>query len=227
MADAIAVIIPAAGSGKRLGGISKPLIDVGGRPIILRLLDLFSSFPGVGVICVAVPAGEMSTFRKIAAASGAKKIMVVEGGAARAVSVKRAFDAVRDSLSDGDLVCVHDAARPLLHPSDLGRVIDACRKHDAALLAVRVKDTLKQVDGEGFCRGTIDRGSLYAAQTPQVIRKSLLSKAYDRARDLAGLTDEIMLLEGIGKHAFVVEPEHPNFKVTTPEDLDILRKLIS
>ena len=228
MAKKVGVIIPAAVAGRRLGGVSKPLIEVGGKPIILRLLALFGQSENVSGIFVAVPGAGMAEFRAMVKSAGFRvRIEVVEGGAERPLSVRNAFEALRPSLSEEDLVCIHDAARPLLSKEDLERVIDAAWQHGAAFLASRVKDTLKAVDEDGFCTYTIDRTSVFAAQTPQVMKAGLLRKAYEEVADCSHLTDEIMLMEKIGVRAFVVEPRHLNFKVTTSEDLDLLKKIVS
>lgn len=228
MAGRIGVIIPAAGAGKRLGGVSKPLIEAGGKPIILRLLALFGRMENVTVICIAAPPSAVAGFRAIAsAAQTAPPVEIVEGGSERPLSVKNAFLSIDSSLSDDDLVCVHDAARPLLNLEDLENVIAAGWKHGAALLGTRVKDTLKRVDEKGFCTGTIDRSEIFAAQTPQVMKAGLLRKAYAEVPDCSRLTDEIMLMESIGVNAFVVQTKHLNFKITTSEDLDLLKRLLS
>ncbi|MCL4510867.1 MAG: 2-C-methyl-D-erythritol 4-phosphate cytidylyltransferase [Bacteroidetes bacterium] len=227
MGRGIGVIIPAAGSGKRLGGLSKPLIEIGGRPIILRLLELFAELGDVKRICIAVQPENISDFRKIVEPMELWGFMeIVEGGTERPSSVKNAFQNLKKSISEDDLVCIHDAARPLLSKTDLDRVIEAGWKHGAAFLAAKVKDTLKVVDESNFCVSTIDRSKIFAAQTPQVMTSKLLSRAYDAVSDFSDVTDEIMLLERIGVKAFVVEPHNLNLKLTTAEDLELLKKLI-
>ncbi len=228
MGKKIGVIIPAAGAGRRLGGVSKPLIEVGGNPVVLRLLNLFCRLKNVSKICLAAPVSNLAQFKSIAALPEYRSLIeIVEGGAERSLSVKTAFEAIQGSLFDDDLVCIHDAARPLLSTEDLDRVIDAAWNHRAAFLASRVKDTLKLVDDEGFCASTIDRSRIFAAQTPQVIRAGLLREAYGKTTDYSRITDEIMLLEELGVKAFVVEPLHLNFKITTSEDLDLLKRILS
>lgn len=227
MAGKIGVIIPAAGAGKRLGGVSKPLLEVGGKPIILRLLSLFSELDHVARICVAVPKAGITEFKKVPQLADYRGLVeFVEGGTERALSVRNAYESISSVISDDDLVCIHDAARPLLSPDDLERVIEAAWKHKAAFLASKVKDTLKAVDEDGFCVSTVDRRTLFAAQTPQVMISEFLKRAYRDVSDCSGLTDEIMLMEKIGVRAYVVEPRHLNFKVTTSDDLDLLKKII-
>ncbi len=228
MSRRIGVIIPAAGAGKRLGGVSKPLIEIGGKPVILRLIGLFAGLPDVHRVCIAVPSVGVADFNRVIETSGFRELTeIVEGGAERPQSVRNAFMSIRRLLSDDDLVCIHDAARPLLSGEDLNGVVAAAWEHGAALLASKVKDTLKVVNAGSFCESTIDRSKIFAAQTPQVMRAGLLSKAYGNVEDLSDVTDEIMLMERIGVKAFVVEPRHPNLKITTSEDLDLLRKIIS
>lgn len=222
------MIIPAAGAGTRLGGVSKPLIELGGQPLIGRLLNMFTELKQVGKICVAVSQIDIIRFREIIQSLKLQELVqIIEGGIERPLSVKKAFDSLADHINEDDLVCIHDAARPLLSKSDLEEVIDAGWKHDAAFLAVKVKDTLKVVDDKNFCVSTIDRSKVYAAQTPQVMKAGLLSRAYKTVTNIYGVTDEIMLMERIGVKAFVVEPCHLNLKVTTPEDLELVKKLIS
>ncbi|MCL5268824.1 MAG: 2-C-methyl-D-erythritol 4-phosphate cytidylyltransferase [Bacteroidetes bacterium] len=228
MGKGIGVIIPAAGSGRRLGGVSKPLIEIGGEPIIRRLLNLFAKLHGLKHICLAAPQTDILNFQRIVQPTELRRLTaVVEGGAERPLSVKNAFEFLRSMVNDDDLVCIHDAARPLLSAEDLEEVISAGWKFGAAFLAAPVKDTLKMVDENNFCESTVDRSRLFAAQTPQVMTAGLLSRAYGQLGDLTGVTDEIMLLERIGVKAFVVEPRHINPKITTAEDLELLQKLTS
>ncbi len=116
---------------------------------------------------------------------------------------------------------------PYYRSQDLEKVIEAGWIHDATFLAARVKDTLKIVDDKNFCVSTIDRSKIYAAQTPQIFKAGALSRAYETVANLSGITDEIMLMEKIGVKAFIVEPKHLNLKLTTPEDLELIEKLMS
>ncbi len=228
MGRKVGVIIPAAGAGERLGGVSKPLIEVDGRPILFRILSLFARLPGVSRICIAVPNSAINRFRRIVETSGFQNITdIVEGGAERPISVRKVFLAIAPGLSDDDLVCIHDAARPLLSEDDLNNVIARAWEHGAAFLASKVKDTLKVVDEFGHSVSTLDRSNIFAAQTPQVMKVGLLKEAYARVPDYSTVTDEIMLLERIKVKALVVAPRHLNFKVTTSEDLELLLKLLS
>ncbi|MFZ1082481.1 MAG: 2-C-methyl-D-erythritol 4-phosphate cytidylyltransferase [Candidatus Kryptoniota bacterium] len=228
MGKKIGVVIPAAGVGTRLGGVSKPLIEIGGQTLIGRLLNLFGELKQVETICVAVSRTNIIQIRKIVESLKLQPVVqIIEGGIERPLSIKNAFDCLGHHLDEDDLICIHDAARPLLSKSDLEKVIDAGWQHDAAFLATKVKDTLKVVDDKNFCVSTIDRSRVYAAQTPQVMKAGLLSRAYKTVTNISDITDEIMLMEKIGVKAFVVEPHHLNLKLTTPEDLELIKKLIS
>ncbi len=154
-------------------------------------------------------------------------VEIVEGGENRAISVRNAFEILYRYVTEDDLICIHDAARPLLAKIDLESVINAGWKYGAAFLAAKIKDTLKLVDANGFSQKTIDRSNVYGAQTPQVMLSKFLSKGYESVGSLSDITDEIMLTERIGVRAFVVEPQHLNFKLTTLQDLELLKKIIS
>ena len=222
------MIIPAAGAGNRLGGLSKPLVEVGGYPLISRILNLFRELRGVKKICLAVPKIAINSFNEILQSSESVELAeIVEGGEERSASVRNAYMCLQNYVNEDDLVCVHDAARPLLTKSDLDSVIAAGWKYGAAFLASKVKDTLKLVDDKNFCVKTVDRSSIYGAQTPQVMLSKFLSQAYKDVSGLSNVTDEIMLMEKISVKAFVVEPKNLNLKLTTPEDLELIRRLIS
>ena len=224
----IGVIIPAAGSARRLGGISKPLIKIGSEPAIIRLVRLFAGLQSLKCICISTTIELAETLSELVESAGQSHLVrIVQGGDERPVSVRKGFEEIRDDLREEDLVCIHDAARPLLSNPDLNRVIDAADRYQVAFLATRVKDTLKRVDSEGYSEATVDRRELFAAQTPQVMTKVLLSKAYRNFSDLTDATDEIILMEKMGIKSKVVEAEHLNMKITTTEDLELLAKIIS
>jgi 4-diphosphocytidyl-2-methyl-D-erithritol synthase len=130
-------------------------------------------------------------------------------------------------LKDDDYICIHDAARPLLHIEDLKKVIEEADVYGGSFLAAPVKDTLKKSDGNGFSVETINRDDVFAAQTPQVFRVELMDKAYSKVNDLRNITDEVMLMESLGIRVKIVPARHPNFKITTEEDVELLRKITS
>jgi 2-C-methyl-D-erythritol 4-phosphate cytidylyltransferase len=211
-------LIVAAGSGERLGaGRPKALVELAGRPLLQWSIDALRAVPGIAQIVVALPAGT-------APPAG---VTAVEGGAVRSDSVRRALAAA----GEADTVLVHDGARPLLTPELAAEVIaalDADPGADAAIAAVPVTDTIKRLDEGGAVTETLDRGRLWAVQTPQVFRRRGLERALEVApEELARATDDAWLIERAGGRVVVVQASDENLKVTTPLDLQIAELLLA
>ncbi len=210
------LIIAAAGMGTRLGRDEpKALVLLAGRPLVSWTLDATGSVP-FAQRRVAVPPGRENRFE--AAIGG--RAGIVAGGESRAASVRRAFESL--NAEPGDLVCIHDAARPFITSAEVLSVIDAAEPTGAAIAAVPVVDTLKKVEGNRIV-ATVDREGLFAAATPQVFRAELLIRAFADAPDA---TDEAALVEGLGVTVAVVPVSRLAFKVTTPEDLEMAEALV-
>jgi len=207
----VAAIVVAAGRGERLGqNRPKAYIELAGRSLLARAVDALAGSRHVDAILPVLPAG-LSVPED---AVSVKLLPAVVGGDERKDSVAAGLAALS---SDVEWVAVHDAARPLVRPEAIDRVIEAAMKHEAALLALPIPDTLKRVEG-GRVTGTAAREEYYAAQTPQVFRASLLRKAVAESRDRAG-TDCAQLVEAIGVDVHVVDGDRENLKITYPEDL--------
>jgi 2-C-methyl-D-erythritol 4-phosphate cytidylyltransferase len=211
-------LIVAAGRGERLGaGGPKALVELAGRPLVQWSIDALSRVEGMQRVVVAMPPGTQ-------APSG---VTVVEGGATRSESVRRALAAA----PGGDPVVVHDAARPLLSVELAQAVIAALERDpsaDAAIAALPVTDTVKRVDREGVVAETLDRSELWAVQTPQVFRRAALERALRvPAEILARATDDASLLERAGGRVIVVRSSAENLKVTTPLDLEVAEMLLA
>ena len=173
-------------------------------------LDALAGSELVGRVIVAVPPG----FGGADGIAG-DGVEVVDGGATRTESVTNAL-----ALCQGDLVVVHDAARPLVTPALFDRVIERVASDDSlagAIAASAINDTVKQVTDDGLVAGTIDRSTLRAAETPQTFRTAALREAIESASEA---TDEAMLVEAMGGRVATVESDQQNFKVTTPADLE-------
>ena len=210
---ALALIV-AAGSGERLGADQpKALVELAGQPLLQYSVEALTRVAQVKRIVVALPPG-------IAAPAG---VVAVQGGAVRSASVKRALAAAGGGGGEGELVLVHDAARPLLTPELAGKVIEALSAEpsaDAAIAAVPVTDTIKRVADGRFVAETLDRRSLWAVQTPQVFRRGALQRALDVSEEvLAQATDDAWLIERAGGRVIVVPSSDENIKVTTARDL--------
>lgn len=215
----VAAIIAAGGTGTRLGaGVPKQFLQLGGQTILQRSIEAFTRHDRVTEVVLALP--PQATL-EVAGPDG--KLRVVAGGARRQDSVANAFDAVSPGA---EIVLVHDAARPFVSADVISRTIDAAAAHGAAIAAVAVTDTVKQVTMEGgdlVIAGTIPRESIYLAQTPQGFRRDVLAKVVSLGRGDAVATDEAALAELAGHPVHIVEGDVENVKITTAADLDRAR----
>lgn len=215
-----AAVIPAGGAGRRMGGVRKQYMELGGTPVLLHALRPFLEHPDVHWVVVALPAEDMAS-PPLFLPEG---VRVVAGGAERGDSVRLALEAVPASA---DIVLIHDAARPLLERDVVDRAIEAAAGGVGAVAAVPVSDTLKQVDADGFVRATVERAGLWRAQTPQAFPRRMIVDAYARAKaDGVAVTDDAALVEHYGGRVKVVHGSARNLKVTTPEDLRIAGRLL-
>ena len=149
----------------------------------------------------------------------------VAGGAVRSASVRAALAAAAPA---GDPVLVHDAARPLVTPALIKRVLEGLDGVDAAVAAAPIADTVKEARADGIVERTLDRGRLWAIQTPQAFRRAALASALDVDDDvLAAATDDAWLVERAGGRVRVVEGPRENLKVTTPFDLRLAEALLA
>jgi len=178
-------------------------------------LDALRGVPFARAV-VAAPPGREADFEAVVAGRAA----VIAGGDTRAASVRLAFHSL--DPSDADLVCIHDAARPLASRAEAQSVLDAAARAGAAIAATPIADTVKHVESD-YVVATADRRSLVAAGTPQVFRANLLRRALAAGEEA---TDEASLLERLGIPVAVVEVSRLGFKITTPEDLEMAEALL-
>jgi 2-C-methyl-D-erythritol 4-phosphate cytidylyltransferase len=208
-------VIPAAGSGTRIGGdIKKQFLPLQHKPILIHTLQRFERCPDVDEIAVAVPESSIVEMEKILSQFRLHKVSkVIAGGAKR-----------QDSVAN--VLIIHDGVRPFIEQKRISHLVKMCKEHDAAVLAVQPKDTVRRSAGGGFFDSTLDRTALWLIQTPQAFRASVLLRAFENARkDRFSSTDEAALVERLGIKARIVEGSYDNIKITTPEDLE-LGKLI-
>jgi 2-C-methyl-D-erythritol 4-phosphate cytidylyltransferase len=227
MSGRIAVIIPAAGQSSRFGGQEKkPFASLNGRPVWLRATELFWTRDNVSKVYLVISPGDREEFRDrfghLIAFANAE---VVDGGAERFDSVANALARIPDSV---ELVAVHDAVRPLTPNAVVDAVFAEARRSGAAIAAVPVADTLKQVDAEARrITGTLSRAGLWQAQTPQVFRRDWLVEAYAKRGELAPpVTDDAQLMEALGHPVAVVQGSPVNFKITTRADMDLAEAVL-
>jgi len=209
-------VVVAAGRSARLGGpLPKQFLELGGRTVLERSVTALGHRPAVDGVVVVVPADEVEGPRGVAARGWPGVECVVAGGASRADSVRRGVEAAGDT----EFVLVHDAARPFVSPELVDAVIEATRRHGAAVPLLAVPDTVKSVEGDRII-ATVSRERLRLAQTPQGARTSWLRAALERARrEGAVVTDEASALEQDGREVAGVAGESSNRKITTADDL--------
>ncbi|HIJ91024.1 MAG: 2-C-methyl-D-erythritol 4-phosphate cytidylyltransferase [Desulfobulbaceae bacterium] len=219
-------IIAAGGAGLRMGtSTPKQFSELLGVPILIHTIRAFRKVPAIQAIIVVAPAEHREhTLALLARYQMDNHCTVVSGGKLRQDSVRIGLAQVPD---DSTLVAVHDGARPLIAPEDIQRCLDAAATHGAAIMGVPVKDTLKAVSADTTIRHTVERESLWQAQTPQIARTALLKEAFAKAdRDGFIGTDEASLLEHGGWQVSVVQGSETNLKITRPDDLLIAEALL-
>jgi 2-C-methyl-D-erythritol 4-phosphate cytidylyltransferase len=226
----IAVILPAAGLGTRMGkgsaekaGTSrKQFMLLEGLPILIHTVRKFAASDRVTEILVAVRADDREWVEHMVGSEFDGKVRVVEGGNSRQESVQNALAAL---APDTDLVAIHDAVRPFIDLETIHKVFDEAAAMGAAIVAVPAVDTVKQVTRgteHVRVRSTIPREKLVMAQTPQVFRYDLISRAFAQAQiDGFTGTDESSLVERLDVEVSVVPGSDRNIKITKPADMDL------
>lgn len=210
-------LIVAAGSGQRLGAdLPKALVPVGGRPMYEWSLAACLAAGRIDRVVIAVPPGSAGDFRGVEAE-------LVDGGDSRSKSVAAGLESVT-----GDLVLVHDAARPLVTPGLIDAAVEALENDpsaDAVIAAAPVTDTIKRVGEDGEVEETLDRSALRSVQTPQVFRTEALRRAIAEG-DVDNATDDAFLIESAGGRVTVLAAPATNIKVTVPADIELASLLL-
>ena len=215
----VAVLVPAAGQGTRLGGgTRKQFRTLGGAVLLVQTLRAFERHPSVDALVVAVPAERVEETTSALRAEGlAKLAAVVAGGATRQASVEAALQA---APPDAGLLLVHDAVRPFVPARCITAVIEAARAKGAAALALSVVDTVRR-GADGVFGETVPRAGLYRMQTPQGFRRDWLEAAHASAAASSGspaATDDVALVQRLGRPVQIVEGDPRNLKITTSAD---------
>lgn len=212
----VSVIIPAAGQGTRMGSsIPKQYLSLKGQPILHHTLLAFTACGLVDSVTLVVPECDLELAHKKWDYKIVKNI--IAGGKERQDSVYNGFKAID---ADTDIVIVHDGVRPFVAADLIERSIAAAQKYGAAITAIPVSDTIKQVDQEDFVARTVDRNGLWRVQTPQAFQYAVLDEAFQKAvNDSFYGTDEGSLLEHAGKKLKIIMGSELNIKITRQEDL--------
>jgi 2-C-methyl-D-erythritol 4-phosphate cytidylyltransferase len=213
------VIFPAAGRSSRFRDKEKkPFANLDGRAVWLRSVEQFVARSDVAQCLIVINPDDEEMFRRRYGANLAfMNIQIVRGGAERFDSVANALAQLRPEI---EYVAVHDAVRPCVTEALIDAVFTRTLATGAAIPAVAVADTVKQVDGKKQVTATVARQGLWLAQTPQAFRRDWLTDAYARRAEFGpGITDDAQLVEALGHPVHVVDGEATNLKITTRTDL--------
>lgn len=215
-------VVAAAGSSLRNGGKDKLTAVLGGETVLCRTLRALDATPSVAELVLVCRADRVEELSALAARAVTKPFRTVVGGATRGESVLRGVEA-----ASGELVAVHDGARPFVSPEEIEAVITAGAESGAAVLACPIRDTVKEAE-DGRVVATRDRSRLWCAQTPQVFRRDLLLRGYRLCLDRGeSPTDDCAAAEAAGASVVIVEGSPKNMKLTTPADFDMARGILA
>ena len=216
----VTAIIPAAGSGRRIGSSSyKQFIEIGRKPIVVHTLERFQQSSVIDEIVVVFPPDKVEEFSgRIAAYGFHKSIRFVAGGERRQDSVHQGFLSLNGQ--ETDIVVIHDAVRPLVEANLIQRVVERARLTGAAIAAIQAVDTIKEVSSQDVVVATLNRSALRQVQTPQAFAYPILGEALQKAyADGYYGTDDSSLVERVGIQVAVVPGSPFNIKITTPADV--------
>ncbi|WAA12370.1 2-C-methyl-D-erythritol 4-phosphate cytidylyltransferase [Fervidibacillus halotolerans] len=219
------VIIPAAGMGKRMGyGRNKLFIPIRNVPIVVHTMTIFEKDEWCDEIILVINEKEREEIERHIKTYGITKVgKIINGGRERQQSVFAGLETVE---GDEEIVLIHDGARPMVKIPHIHQLVVEASREGAAVLGVPVKDTIKKVQN-GIVMETIDRAMLWAIQTPQAFRLSVIKSAHELAeRDRFLGTDDASLVERIGKKVKIIEGDYENIKITTKEDLLFAESLL-
>lgn len=214
-----AVVIVAAGSSRRMGGRDKLWTPLAGRLTLARTIDIFAASPLIATIVLVLNAERLDEARTLCEREQWEKIGgLVPGGTRRQDSVCVGLDKLAEIAPETRWVMIHDGARPLVTPEILEAGLRVAQEYQAAVAAVPVKDTIKQVQ-DGMIHSTPERSQLWTIQTPQVFAFPLIRRAHHSGLAQAEATDDAALLERLGHPVAIFPGSYTNLKITTQEDL--------
>jgi 2-C-methyl-D-erythritol 4-phosphate cytidylyltransferase len=217
-------IVVAAGSSRRMG-FDKLLAPLAGQPVLWHSIHALARCPEVeGFTVVARPDLVEKITRLAESAALGKRVLVVEGGIERHLSVSAGLA----TLEAEGFVAIHDAARPLVTPEVVAGCLALARMHGAASCASPVSDTVKRGDGAGMVSGSVDRKDLWAMQTPQIFSNRLIREAYAAVlRDGEMVTDEVSAVERLGRGVALYQNGEWNLKITFPRDIGLAELILA
>lgn len=203
----------------------KQFLRLGRHTVLFHSIHRFLLLPSILEIIIIGPLDYLNSkfLQDSIPRSTSVPIRIIAGGSQRQESVINGLNAVS---SDASIICIHDGVRPLVRPDLIQKSIDLCEKYDGAIIAARSINTLKEVSAGTVVR-TLDRSSIWQAQTPQTFRKTVIKKAYEHAfNNKLNATDDSDFVEAIGGSVAIVENTSWNLKITSPDDLIIAQALL-
>jgi 2-C-methyl-D-erythritol 4-phosphate cytidylyltransferase len=223
----VTALIVAGGKGSRMKEKTrKQYLSIAGSPLLVHTLRIFSRLDEIQTICLVVPEADITYCHSLifGLSDVQKKIDIVAGGNERQDSVYNGICGIRETSG---IVVIHDGVRPFVSPDNIRKCIREAEKSGACILGVPASDTLKRVDAIGTVHKTVQRDSIWLAQTPQAFTYSLIKKAHEQARaDGFYATDDASLVEYIGHPVKIVSGSKYNIKITTREDLLMAESII-
>ncbi|MBI3358399.1 MAG: 2-C-methyl-D-erythritol 4-phosphate cytidylyltransferase [Nitrospirae bacterium] len=223
-------VIVAAGEGKRAGGaVKKQFAPLAGRPVIIHALTPFFESDVVDqIVCVIAKEDRVALETSMASYPALKIDHVIEGGEARQDSVAAGVFFLEKHYPKDDLVVVHDGVRPFVTATLIQKVIEAVSNSQGAVAAMKVTDSLKEVDADHLVLRSVPREPVWAMQTPQAFPLGVLAEALRKARDCGFVgTDEADIVQQIGYPILCVSGSPDNIKITTASDLSRAEKMLS
>ena len=225
--NSFTVILAGAGSGTRMGGVSKPLIPICDKPAIYYSLSVFSSFEEVTRIIICAKKEDIPLYENLVKKYSFTKVCgIIEGGESRQETVSKAF---RHAFSEKitDFVAIHDAARPLITKEEVQNAINDAKKYGCAVCACVCRDTVKRSGKSGFINESVDRTGLYLVQTPQIFSFEIYSTSLALAeKNGISATDDSSLVQDAGFSIKLCETSAHNIKLTYPEDTALAQMII-
>ena len=218
---AVVALIPAAGSSARMSAqLPKVLLPLGAETVIERTVKAVLGCPAVTYLVILVPPSQQTKFAQLDFPE--ERCCVIGGGATRSQTVRLGLRHIEEQAIHADYILIHDGARCLVTTELIERSIKAAFQHQAVTAALPLVDSLKRMDAHGRVLENVSRDALYVIQTPQVFRRDLIMQAHLGVANEA--SDDAALVQPICP-VFRVEGERTNFKITTPEDLELARRL--
>lgn len=217
--NAMPVIVVAAGNSTRMQGINKQFACIGGIPVIIRTLLAFERSEYISNIILVVRADDIFELQMLGKKYGISKLSdIVCGGNTRQESVANGLSRTGTDCKN---VLIHDGARPLIDNEIIKNVASSLENYPAVTCAVKVKDTIKQINEDGLVLKTIPRESIVAVQTPQGVNVAEYKKAIETLGDISAFTDDCSIMEAAGYKVYTVNGSYKNIKITTPEDISV------